>query len=296
MNTSLFKGKTIVITIVVAIAALIIIFYVLNTYIYNEKQAYTAESPKDAEYTIEGLTVRLKDGKAERETVAGAASKITTEYFGNDLKVDLNNDGREDVVFLLTQKTGGSGVFYYVAAALNTDRGYLGSEVFYLGDRIAPQKIEKGNGQIIVINYADRFEGESFSVAPSLAKSIWLRLDPETRQFGQVEQNFEGEADPSKMSLGMKTWIWNTNNVFTLTFAQNGKFTATTDCNSMGGSYVVKDQSLTFSQIFSTKKFCEGSKEGDFAKLLENTETFRFMSNGELVLGLKGYAGQAVFR
>ena len=37
------------------------------------------------------------------------ARRIVTRYFGHELETDLNDDGREDVVFLVTQGRGGSG-------------------------------------------------------------------------------------------------------------------------------------------------------------------------------------------
>ena len=142
-------------------------------------------SPKNATYTIAGQKVTLKDG-SNLET--------GTRYFGNDITTDLDGDGREDTVFLLTQQTGGSGVFYYAVAALNTEHGYVGSEAIFLGDRIAPQTTEKGKGKIVVINYADRAFGEPFTTPPSIGKSIWILLDVKTMQFGEVVQNFEGES------------------------------------------------------------------------------------------------------
>ena len=48
---------------------------------------------------------------------------------------------------------------------------------------------------VIVVNYADRAPGEPFTTQPSVGKSIWLKLDPQSRQWGTVEQNFEGEAN-----------------------------------------------------------------------------------------------------
>ena len=128
------------------------------------------------------------------------------------MRHDLNEDGREDVVFLLTQETGGSGTFYYVVATLDTPEGYIGSQGPLLGDRIAPQTTELSQNpnhkNVIVVNYADRNPGESFATPPSAGKSIWLKLDPKTMQFGEVVQNFEGEADPSRMTLDMHTWKW----------------------------------------------------------------------------------------
>ena len=266
--------------LIIAVVILIAGFLVINSYVYNEKQGVATASYKDAEYVIQGERIKLQNGVAESETAPGSASKTVTKYFGNEVMSDLNNDGREDVTFLLTQETGGSGTFYYVVAALNTERGYVGTEAVFLGDRIAPQTTEKGSGKIVIVNYADRAQGEDFSISPSVGKSIALLLDPETLQFGEVEQNFEGEADPSNMTLGMKTWTWisarnngkeitpNKAGAFTITFGNEGRFSTKTDCNSMAGSYTSDIKSITFSQMISTTMYCEGSHEHDFASLL----------------------------
>lgn len=158
---------------------------------------------QSATYLIEGKSITLANGLSEIEGVPGSASKIITRYFGNEVKHDLNDDGREDVVFLLTQEAGGSGVFFYIVAALSTPTGYVGSQALFLGDRIAPLSIEIDEGKttrgtnrqnVIVVNYAIRAPGEPFTTSPSVGKSLWLKIDPVTMQFGEVEQNFEGEA------------------------------------------------------------------------------------------------------
>ena len=163
----------------------------------------TGFSYLNATYTIDGSKVTLKNGLSEIPAAPGSASKIITRYFGNEVRADFNGDGREDIAFLLTQQTGGTGTFYYVVAALNTVNGYAGSEGFFLGDRIAPQTTEIDSGKtalgtnrqnVIVVNYAVRMPGEPFSIQPSLGKSIWLKLDPVTMKFGEVAQNFEGES------------------------------------------------------------------------------------------------------
>lgn len=191
------------VSIVIVLSVLIGGFFALNAYIYKEKQAIATADYKDAEYIIQGERVRLTDGITEKEVAPGSVSKIITRYFGNEVRHDLNDDGREDVVFLLTQETGGGGIFYYVVAALNTERGYVGSEALLLGDRIAPQTTHMDEGitskgtyrqNVIVVDYAVRFPGEPFTMRPSLGKSIWLKLDPATMQFGEVAQNFEGES------------------------------------------------------------------------------------------------------
>ncbi len=284
-------------------------FFVLNAYIYEEKQADAATNYKDATYLIDGERITLKDGVAEMEAAPGSASKVSVRYFGNEVRHDFDADGREDVAFLITMETGGTGLFYYVVAALNTERGYIGSQALYVGDRIAPQPTTMGTGNIIIVNYADRAPGESFAVQPSVGKSIWLLLDVEAMQFGEVAQNFEGEADPSKMTLGMKDWAWvsatysdgtrivpRAKDTFTLTFAKDGRFSATTDCNSIAGKYVATGTSIVFGDIISTLMYCEGSQEGVFTKLLGEAGNYHFTSRGELILDLKFDSGSAVFR
>jgi hypothetical protein len=131
------------------------------------KQGYMA-----AEYSLGGRPVKLSGGVSEIQAAPGSAAKISTRYFGNEVTHDLNGDGRPDVVFLLTQETGGTGVFYYVVAALNTPHGFVGSEGLLLGDRIAPQTIEIGTNELVIVNYADRAPGESFAMPPSVGKSL----------------------------------------------------------------------------------------------------------------------------
>ncbi len=151
---------------------------------------------KNATYLIDGRSVKLTNGLNE-EKIANSSSVIKTSYFGNDLKVDLDSDGREDVVFLLTVQTGGSGTFFYVVAGLNKENGFVGSDGFFIGDRIAPQNINKSNNprhkNVIVVNYADRENGESMVSRPSLGKSAYLKLGDDFR-WGIVEPDFEGES------------------------------------------------------------------------------------------------------
>lgn len=283
-------------------------------YAYLNKQhaGVIAETPvsdfRDATYVIDGKSVTLKNGVSEVEAAPGSASKIVTKYFGNEVRHDLDGDGTEDVAFILTQQTGGSGTFYYVVASLNRANGFVGTQGFLLGDRIAPQTTEMGTGTIVIVNYADRKAGEDFSVPPSVGKSVWLFLDKDALQFGEVEQDFEGEADPAKMSLGMKSWTWiralgsdgkevlpKQTMAFTLDILGDGKFSATTDCNRLAGDLATKGTKISFSNMISTKMFCEGSQESFFSTLLGDTDSYQFTSKGELILTQKG-GGTATFR
>ncbi len=150
----------------------------------------------NAAYMIEGQRITLDD--AGGGSPSGTASRIVTRYFGNELKTDLNDDGREDVVFLLTQQRGGSGTFFYAVAALNTEAGYLCSDGYLLGDRIAPQTtVVSGNPRhknVIVVNYRDRRADEPMTAQPSVYRSAYVKLDARTMRWGLVVPDFEGDS------------------------------------------------------------------------------------------------------
>jgi len=132
-----------------------------------------SNSYKNATYKIDGVKVELVNGVSEKEVTPGSAAKITTKYFGNEAKGDLNGDGTEDTAFLLTQDGSGSGTFYYVVVALKMKGGYRGTNAILLGDRIAPQTTEI-NGVEIVVNYAERSVGEPMTARPSVGVSKYL--------------------------------------------------------------------------------------------------------------------------
>jgi len=268
---------------------------------------------KNATYNIGAESVVLVDGSAETASAPDSAIKIVTKYFGNEVRIDLNNDDREDIVFLLTQTTGGTGTFFYAVAALNTEDGWLGSRGFYLGDRVAPQTTEISNNpnhqNVIAVNYADRAVGEAMLEQPSVGKSAWLKFDVGSMSFGEVEQNFSGEADPDVMTLDMQPWTWvktsynndtelvpNKTDAFTIAFKKDGAVSVTTDCNSMGGTYSVTGNKISFGPMFSTMMFCENSQEQDFSSMLAEVQSYFFTSKGELILELKLDSGSATFR
>jgi hypothetical protein len=129
---------------------------------------------------IDGKQVTLVNGVAETEAAPGSATKVTTKYFGNAVDVDLNADGLMDSGFLLTQDGGGSGTFFYVAAALQQSGGsYQGTNAIFIGDRIAPQStnVDPNNPAQFIVNYADRKPDEPMSAQPSVAVSRTFKLD-----------------------------------------------------------------------------------------------------------------------
>ncbi len=158
-------------------ALIIIAVTIVFLYAHGTKKIsqVTSTDYKNSTYLIEGKTVTLINGHAEIAATPGSATKIVTQYFGNEAAGDLNGDNLSDVAFIITQSRGGSGTFYYVVVALQTANGYQGTNAVLLGDRIAPQTTEINNGQLVV-NYADRWVGEPMTARPSVGVSKYLKI------------------------------------------------------------------------------------------------------------------------
>jgi len=282
------------------IISILIILSFISIGLLKVSEKPVSETYVDTVYTLEGKSV-------------GLSKELT--YFGNAVHADLNDDGRQDIAFLATYSPGGSGTFYYVFAALDTPTGPVGSEGLFLGDRIAPQTTEIRTGADskpqVVVNYADRKQGESFVVAPSVAKSLFLKFDPKTGQFGEVVADFTGEANPATMSLSMKPWTWVKatyadgktiepvkKTAFILTFMAADRFSARTDCNGVGGQYTNTPgaMKLSFKDMMSTQMYCEGSQEQEFTRLLAETASYSFTGKGELILSLTPSGSSMVFK
>lgn len=134
---------------------------------------------KNSTFTIDGQTVTLKNGLLQIEAAHGSASKITTKYFGNESIGDLTGDGLADTAFLITQDTGGSGLFYYAVVAVKTSVGYKTTNAFLIGDRIAPQPTEiNSSAKELYVNYVARKAGEPMTAQPSVASTLLLKVTP----------------------------------------------------------------------------------------------------------------------
>lgn len=310
--------KKLLLLIGIALAFSVLCLYVFNVFSAQENQVEQVIVPpsphyKNATYTIDGQNFTLINGVVQTQSAPDSVSKTTTRYFGNEVNVDLNKDGRQDVAFILTQELGGSGTFYYLVGALNTEDGYLGTSGFFLGDRISPQTTEVVSEHIVLVNYADRMPEESFATMPSVGKSVWLSFDDTSRQFNDVSFNFGGVMTASTslpvVSLQSKVWTWKEtvytdettlvpkqSDAFTLDMQKEGLVSITTDCNNGGGTYTSGDGALTFGEIITTKMFCEGSAEQEFMSLLVETEGYAISDDGELELTLKDGSGTVYFK
>lgn len=157
--------------IIVGIVVLIILSALIYWFNFVPK-GETEFNPQAVIYDIEGQKLNI-DNKS-------------VKYFGNEVRGDLNNDGREDIAYLITYDSGGSGTFYYAVVALNLPEGYKTTNAFFIGDRIAPQNNEIKSGELH-INYAERKVGEPMTTPPSVGAVKLLKVTPDHRLVGLME-------------------------------------------------------------------------------------------------------------
>lgn len=266
-----------------------------------------SEGVKNATYTIEKVEFVMTAGRSEKAYDNSSSTKNVLTVFGEPILGDLDADGDLDAAVLLEHNPGGSGMFYYAVLVINTDGVYTSTNTLFIGDRISPQTVEIQNGRALY-NYAVRKAGEAMTVSPSVGKSLWIHFDGATNEIGEWVADFEGEADPARMTLQMKSWVWIKTqqkdativtpkkvDAFTLTFSTDGRVSVKTDCNSGGGSFTVKDGTMTFGQMMTTLMFCDGSQEQVFNAYLAETNGYSFSTKGELILTLRD-GGTMYFR
>lgn len=258
-------GRAVGFVVVILALAVVAGFFTLNNYIYKEKQGEgNTFEPYRAELSGRYACLPPKDtsGEVTTECAYGLQTEAG-EYYAIDF--NLMSLAHQNIL-------GGS---YLSASGTVTPIERLST------DRFSKYDIEG------VFSVTDSLE-----VRPPLPG-----------------ENMEGEADPSRMTLGMTKWNWisaqyndgrkivpKKQGSFTLSFKDDGTFSASTDCNGVGGEYVEKNGAITLSRMMSTLMYCEGSQEAEFSKLLQDTSGYHFTSRGELILDLKFDSGTVVFR
>ncbi len=250
-------------------------------------------------FEIDGKSITLLDGTFEEKAAPDSALKSVTRYFGNETFGDLNADSKEDAAFLITQDGGGSGTFFYVVAAVQTESGYSGTNAILLGDRIAPQTTEIVDGQIVV-NYADRKSDEPFTTQPTVGISKHFKVQDEylteVYNLSQISQRV-WKWESTLMNDGT-TLMPEKADAFTITINEDGTITGTTDCNEFAGQYNAEGlNQIAFELTPSTSNGCEGSQEDEFLKAL--AEVSNFMINyrdNKLIFLLKYDTGSMNFK
>ena len=122
--------------------------------------------PSAGTFTFDDETVTLLNGRAESSDTVGLVT--TTELLKEKAYGDINGDGKNDVVVLVSRSGGGSGVFIYAVAYVSGPVSYKGTNAIFLGDRVAPQSVSITNSAAIV-RYLDRKVDEPYSAEPTVS-------------------------------------------------------------------------------------------------------------------------------
>lgn len=137
-----------------------------------------------------------------------------------------------------------------------------------------------------------------------------VKVNGETVFQGERKDSSSNTPSASTGDLGGTSWVWketlyNNDDVvtpkekdaFVLKFGEDGKFSATTDCNNVMGSYTVDGSALSFGEdMASTKMACgEDTQEEVFTKMLIETTGHLITDDGNLALELKLDTGSVIF-
>lgn len=66
---------------------------------------------------------------------------------------------------------------------------------------------------------------------------------------------------------------------FILAFEDDNRFSSTTDCNNVSGSYTLDGNNLKFENMLSTQMYCEDSQETTYIQVLGDTKSYEINGN-----------------
>ena len=103
----------------------------------NPKPKLTLEMLKNADYDFQGQKIKLVNGTYLLKPLPGESQSDYYVKLDEDHVVfgDLNNDGLEDAVVILTSRSGGTGVFSQLTVVINNNGLPLNVANEDLGDR-----------------------------------------------------------------------------------------------------------------------------------------------------------------
>ncbi len=123
-----------------------------------------------ATYPVEGSStgfITLTDGMGQ-EDLPDSESSLTVNIL-DAMSADLDGDGVEDAVVLLSVNTSGTGVFHFIHGVFTDSGGTLATDGVSLGDRIAIDDLSiDANTGSVTVRYRDHSDQVGFTDPPDL--------------------------------------------------------------------------------------------------------------------------------
>ena len=183
------------------------IFTGLAGCVSTPKNSISDTGPLNTTYLFSGRQIPLSAGIFETAAAPGSAA---TERFSVSVPPvygDLDGRGGQDAALILAHSPGGSGTFYYVAAAMDEGGRYGGSNAFLLGDRIVPEAVLI-EGRQVIVSYLDRQLSEPMAAPPTVEKRLRLTLvDGELSVASVIGDENSGPKTPASLaSIADRKW------------------------------------------------------------------------------------------
>ncbi|WP_363796926.1 hypothetical protein ABU614_16990 [Lysobacter firmicutimachus] len=115
-----------------------------------------SDDPADATYSIDGEAVALSRGVGLLSPSAGKALGAgRIRMVGGPLSGDLDKDGDEDAIVLLSLEVAGKSPRYYLAGALQSHGKFSGDKSLFLGGTISQPSLHYSNDRISASYYLE---------------------------------------------------------------------------------------------------------------------------------------------
>lgn len=161
---------------VMVLFSVVLIMFGLSLYVFETVPAPTqipnknslAHSGKMIPFNFDAQTFTLDDQTWEFSNGAAVNADATDKAIIGERT--LNTQGNKAAA-IITDEPGGSGIFFYVVGASQTDSGEVYSKPVLLGDRIKYESLAVSDDGIIEVTYFDRNPKDPMTIEPSVKKT-----------------------------------------------------------------------------------------------------------------------------
>ena len=266
--------------------------------------ALTADQLRNATYSgIYDEPVTLTDGRYEGEPFSEDSAERPTVMMVSapPLFGDLDGDGVDDAVVFLSENSGGTGHFIYVAAQLNQDGQPVDAGAVLIEDRIQIKSAAIENGQIMLEIITDG-PGDAACCKSHKADKTYALQDGQLAEItGETEDLVRISADDlngtswTLVDLNLDQQPVLTDTEVTISF-QDGQITGSGGCNTYNSSFTLGEDNpfvMTIDPVASTRKACPEpilNQETAFFTALQNVSLWGYQV-GQLALSYRNDQG-----